>query len=177
MEKIYYKRLDQYVTNSKILSPFQFDFRKNYSTEQAMIVLTDTDFIRVNLDKGKVCILVSFDLRKAFDSINRELLVLKLSKYNISDHWLRSYLSLRFQFCEYGGISLLYSRLLGAYSKVVSSALYFFPFLLMTFPILLIIGWLYYLLTTQIFYLLGKRQITYFGASSQWQYAKSYKLD
>lgn len=97
MEKIYYNRLDKYITSNKMLSPAQFGFRKGHNTEHLILALND--LIKIKLNQGYVCALVSIDQAKAFDSVSRELLLQKLrSNFNISDHWLRDYLRNRMQF-------------------------------------------------------------------------------
>ncbi|ODM87996.1 Retrovirus-related Pol polyprotein from type-1 retrotransposable element R2, partial [Orchesella cincta] len=53
----------------KIMSPSQFGCRKHHSTELAMI--TATDYIRKLIDNGMIAVIVSIDLRKAFDSVKR----------------------------------------------------------------------------------------------------------
>jgi len=71
-----------------ILSPAQFGFRQKLSTEHAMLKLSD--FLKKNRDSGLSSIVVSVDLKKAFDSVPRELLLHKLKvKYFISDFWIR----------------------------------------------------------------------------------------
>lgn len=97
MEKIYSNRLDKHICNNSILKNNQFGFRRYHSTEHMIIGLTD--IIRRNIDKGMICAVVSTDFQKAFDSIPRAVLLDKLCKlYNISTHWLKSYLSEREQF-------------------------------------------------------------------------------
>jgi hypothetical protein len=52
---------------------------------------------------GKFAVIVSIDMRKAFDSVHRELLLQKLKqRYKISDFWLRSYLNGRKQYVQLG---------------------------------------------------------------------------
>jgi len=97
LEKIYLTKITSYLQTNAILSPCQFGFRPQLSTEHAMI--TVTDFIKKCIDKGESCILVSVDLKKAFDSVPRENLLLKIrNNYSISDVWLRSFLADRYQF-------------------------------------------------------------------------------
>ena len=101
LEQIYIRRLNSYVSKTNFMSKFQFGCRKGHSTEHAMIAVVDT--IREKLDKGKICALVSLDLRNAFPSIHREKLLTKIkNKYKISDYWLRDYLSNRTQFVDIG---------------------------------------------------------------------------
>ena len=96
LEKIYYNQLSDLIRSKKLISKFQFGFRANHSTEHAIIALTD--FMKLKIDEGYFCVLVSIDLRKAFDSVPRDLLLKKLISIGISDFWLKDYLSNRFQF-------------------------------------------------------------------------------
>lgn len=75
-------RLDK----SDQLSPFQYGFRKNHSTQDAVTYFTDC--IRKGIDDGCVTAAVFVDFRKAFDNMNHQLLIKKLP-------WGR-YVSLRF---------------------------------------------------------------------------------
>jgi len=96
MERLYSNKLESYLNQNSFICPEQFGFRKHHSTEHMVMALTDT--IRLSLDKGFVCALVSIDLKKAFDSVHREnLLECLLSDYLISDHWLRDYFKERLQ--------------------------------------------------------------------------------
>ena len=42
MEKLMYKRLSDFLENNKILYEYQFGFRKNYSTSQAVMEVVDS---------------------------------------------------------------------------------------------------------------------------------------
>ena len=65
------------------------------------------DFLRCvtdGVDNGEDCLSVFCDLSKAFDTINHELLLVKLKHYGIEGRsldWFRSYLSNRLQYVEY----------------------------------------------------------------------------
>lgn len=97
LEKVYHNKLINFLDENKILSPAQFGCRKNHSTELA--ITATTDIIMKTIDKGWIAVLVSIDLRKAFDSVNKEKLLQKIKiKYGISDFWLRDYLKGRKQF-------------------------------------------------------------------------------
>jgi len=99
LEKIYLNKLTVYLQKNMILSPAQFGFRQKLSTEHAMLKLSD--FLKKNCDSGLSSIVVSVDLKKAFDSVPRELLLNKLkNKYFISDFWIRTFLSDREQYIE-----------------------------------------------------------------------------
>jgi retron-type reverse transcriptase len=66
-----YKRLNSYIEKKQILSKHQCGFRKNRSTEHAIIELTDK--ISKAIDDGKFTIGIFLDLAKAFDTVNHEI--------------------------------------------------------------------------------------------------------
>ena len=69
---------------------------KNHSTETAAIAFSD--FVRRGMDQSLLTEAVFIDLRKAFDSVNHNLLVNKLETYGLSDKdlsWFCSYLTER----------------------------------------------------------------------------------
>jgi len=113
LEKIYLNKLECFLNQHKIISKYQFGFRRNHSTELAMIALVDK--IKYQLDQKMFCVIVALDFRKAFDSVPRESLLNKLtSKYNISDFWLRSYLSDRYQYVSFNDVnSTLFQNVVG----------------------------------------------------------------
>ena len=100
--KIYERHIHNQITNfinkHKILHPFQYGFRKNSSTEQAITQITEE--IANNMqDKYHTCS-IFLDLAKAFDTIDHKILLAKLHLYGIRGHagqLLSSYLSQRTQ--------------------------------------------------------------------------------
>ncbi len=99
MEKIYYNFLIRYLDINDIIYPYQFGCRNGHFTEVAMLVTTD--YVKKAVDMGNFAVIVSIDMRKAFDSVHRELLLQKLKhRYKISDYWLRSYLNDRKQYVQ-----------------------------------------------------------------------------
>ena len=67
----------------KYFSPFLSAYRKNYSSQNILISLTEE--WRKNLDNNFVVGAVLTDLSKAFDCIPHDLIIVKLSAYNFSD--------------------------------------------------------------------------------------------
>ena len=60
------------------------------------------------MDKGQSTAMVFIDLKKAFDTVDHEILLKKLTKYGIiglENNWLASYLDNRMQFCRVIGVS------------------------------------------------------------------------
>jgi len=99
IEKVVNRQVVAFTNENHIFNPNQFGFRAKHSTVHAQIALTDHLFAEI--DKGNVCILISLDLRKAFDKVNRELILHKLGWYNINTHWFESYLKDRSQYVHH----------------------------------------------------------------------------
>jgi hypothetical protein len=90
-------RIRNYFENEKLFNNAQFGFRQNRSCEQAvntlMELLTDAK------EEKKYSIAVLLDLSKAFDTLDHELLLFKLSQYKFSENsckLIRNYLDDRF---------------------------------------------------------------------------------
>ena len=82
---------------------YQFGFRKGYSTEQAILELTDT--LKKAMDKKLVTCGLFLDFSKAFDTVNHNILLSKLYHYGIRgspSKWFENYLSNRTQFVKIG---------------------------------------------------------------------------
>ena len=100
-EKVMYKHLINFVDKNNILYKYQFGFRRQHSTNHAVITLVEK--ITNALDKGKVVVGCFLDLKKAFDTVNHRILISKLRKYGIRGHilqWFESYLKNRKQFVQ-----------------------------------------------------------------------------
>ena len=60
------------------------------------------------IDQGKVTLGLFFDLSKAFDTVNHDILLAKLEFYEVRGvalQWFKSYLSCRTQFVQYNGFN------------------------------------------------------------------------
>jgi len=92
-EKLMYARIYNFLSMHNILYPRQFGFRSGFSTEMAL--LSATDLIYKALDDWKHVIGFFLDMRKAFDTVNLEILLGKLHHLGIrgSVHqWFSSFL-------------------------------------------------------------------------------------
>ena len=74
-EKAMYDRLYDFLTTLKIIYEYQFGFQKKKSTYMALISLTDK-IIKI-LENGEVAVGIFIDFRKAFDTVNHEILLEK----------------------------------------------------------------------------------------------------
>ena len=96
-EKILEKKMSIFIAKKYILTPFQFVFRENNSTELA--ITTFYDKLLKNLDENTITCSIFLDLKKAFDSVNHEILLQKLYHYGFRGKMfklLTSYLSERY---------------------------------------------------------------------------------
>jgi hypothetical protein len=103
LEKVMYNRLSHYFQTNILISE-QFGFRKGISTENATFKLTDKqDSVLKSLNQKMHASGVFCDLAKAFDCVNREILLTKLHYFGIQGvtaSWFRSYLTERKQRIE-----------------------------------------------------------------------------
>ena len=106
IEKHVAHSLLKYLRENNLLYELKSAFRSGHSTEMALIRITDE--ILFKMDNDEVTRLVFVDFRKAFDVINHNLLLKKLSVYGASPHsvaWFRWYLEERRQFVKLGHIT------------------------------------------------------------------------
>jgi hypothetical protein len=81
-----------------MISSKQFCFPKHYSTIHACTVLSDILYLK--RDKNCVSIGVSLDIMKAFDKVDRDILLHKLSWYGVDSRLLKSFLCNRTKFVK-----------------------------------------------------------------------------
>ena len=104
MEKIMATRITNFLDLHSIIYPNQFGFRAGCSTIHSLISITET--INKTIEQNKFGCGVFIDLKKAFDTVNHDILLLKLEHYGIRDNalnWFKSYLSEREQFVSLNG--------------------------------------------------------------------------
>ena len=84
LEKIVDKRLERQLTYNTLHEGYQSAYRKLHSTESAKFKVQND--ILQSLDNNCVTVLVLFDLSAAFDTIDRQTLLLQLEKlFDITD--------------------------------------------------------------------------------------------
>ena len=101
MERIMYDQLYNYLTKFELLSDSQFGFRKSHSTATALLDCTNDWYM--NLDRKMFNLVVLIDLKKAFDTVDHQILLRKLELYGIKGEaltLLKSYLTNRNQKCQ-----------------------------------------------------------------------------
>jgi ribonuclease HI len=105
LEKIITTRLYAFVEHHKIIDREQEGFRKNHSTTQALLRLVQTVMDGFNQDSVTLAAFV--DLEKAYDSVWRDGLLVKLHRQGIQGKtwwWIRDFLDGRKAVCSLQGI-------------------------------------------------------------------------
>ena len=103
LENLFYERLKTYIDKHVLLSDNQYGFRSNRSTSLALLELVEK--ITKSIDDGKYTIytIQFIDIKKAFDTIDHNILLQKLhflGVRGVANSRLTSYLSKRMQYVE-----------------------------------------------------------------------------
>ncbi len=95
-ERVIHTQLYKYVTDHDSISKCQSGFRKGHSTGTCLISFLSNIYQQV--DDGGACGVLFLDLKKAFNTVNREILLKKTSGVN----WIKSYITDRYQDTKVG---------------------------------------------------------------------------
>ena len=112
IEKVMHHRLYSFLQEQSIIFESQFGFQKNKSTLHSLIEIVEK--IRKSIENKKYGCGIFIDLKKAFDTVNHEILLLKLEHYGIrgtSLNWFKSYLNNRSQYVSINNIHSNISKL------------------------------------------------------------------
>ena len=91
IEKVIHDKTMNYLTKNNVRYRYESGFRKNHSTDTSLAYLTDK--ILTGFDSGLLTRMILIDLQKAFDTINHDILLKKMSDLRFSDrsiNWLQS---------------------------------------------------------------------------------------
>ena len=103
-EKLIYSRIFTFLTKNNLISNKQFGFRSKYSTNHALVSITER--IKSLLDDTQFVCGIFIDLEKAFDTVNHDILCDKLNYYGLRgnvNNLIKSYLTNRKQFVSING--------------------------------------------------------------------------
>ena len=106
LERLMYNRLISFIDNNKLLYKYQFGFREGHGTNMALITLMDKIYSAI--DKEELVVGVFLDFKKAFDTVNHDILQSKLYKYGIRGiaySWIKDYLSDRKQYVSFDNVN------------------------------------------------------------------------
>ena len=129
IEKVVHQQLTDFLTSQHILTPSQFGFRSGHGVEHPLLLFSDR--VRKSLSKKCHNISIFIDLKKAFDTVNFDLLLAKLHHYGVTGVallWFKNYLA-RSQYVVTGDvISDVFSMLCGIPQGTVLGPLLFLIF-------------------------------------------------
>ena len=98
LELVVKEQIERYLENNSIITEHQSGFRKHYSCETA--IQTIVDEWKLIVSERRMVGVIFMDLKRAFETIDRERLLGKLYQYGIRGkvlEWLNSYLKNRTQ--------------------------------------------------------------------------------
>lgn len=98
LDKLAFHQIKQYIDDNNILYKYQSGYRSFYSTQTALIKVTDD--IRSAIDKRQLTLVMLLDFSRAFDCVNHKLLLSILRSCNFSNNtvsWFECYLKERCQ--------------------------------------------------------------------------------
>ena len=93
LEKLFVNRLVIFLDKYNIICDSQFGFRNKSSTLNAIVNLET--MISRSINSNNICTAIFIDLKKAFDTVNDDILIKKLYHYGIRRLpllWLKNYL-------------------------------------------------------------------------------------
>ena len=94
LEKVVYLQIYKYFTTNKLFHPNLHGYRKNRSTQTALLQMYDR-WVRAAA-AGQVSGVILIDLSAAFDLVDSDLLLKKLKIYGLDDDflfWIKGYLT------------------------------------------------------------------------------------
>ena len=101
LESLISKQLETYLEENGVITEHQAGFRRQHSTQTSLLNVTNQWYI--NMDNGCLNGALFLDLKKAFDCVDHDILLMKMYTYGIQDQaltWFRSYLTGRVQICK-----------------------------------------------------------------------------
>ena len=101
-ERTIHNQLSSYLNQTNLLYAYQSGFRSKFSTETALIDVTE--YIINGFDSGELVGAIMLDLKKAFDTVDPDILTQKLQWFGVSNiplSWFKDYLSDRNQLVQF----------------------------------------------------------------------------
>ena len=108
LEKIVARQMLGFLNKNKTIYNHQYGFRKNHSTIHPVLQFVDKILEALNKPVPEYSLGIFLDLKKAFDTVNFDILLSKLDHYGfrgVSNLWFKNYLTSRKQYVCINGES------------------------------------------------------------------------
>ena len=108
IEKIVSRQIVGFLNAHDILYKHQYGFRANHNTSRPVLHFTHKIYNALNQKPSATTLSIFIDLKKAFDTVDHNILLKKLEHYGIrnkENSWFKNYLCDREQFVTFNGIS------------------------------------------------------------------------
>jgi hypothetical protein len=95
----------RFIDKYSILYSHQYGFRTKHDTSHPLLQFLDKIYQGLKKDESEYTLGVFLDLKKAFDTVDFEILLGKLNHYGfrgITNEWFRNYLTNRTQYVNLG---------------------------------------------------------------------------
>ena len=113
IERLVARQLTNYLLSNALMPVLQSAYRKDHSTETALLRVTSD--ILFAADQGQVTLLSLLDLSAAFDTVDHDLLLQRLSTTfginGVAHDWITSFLTNRTQQVVHGGVKSAHVQL------------------------------------------------------------------
>ena len=107
MEKIVAKQLLRFLHINEILYKHQYGFRAGHNTSHPVLHLSEKIYTALNQKPSAKTLTIFIDLKKAFDTVDHNILLSKMEYYgirNTTNLWFKNYLNDREQFVDINGV-------------------------------------------------------------------------
>ena len=108
LEKIVARQVSGFLNKHKLLYEHQYGFRKIHNTSHPIIHFLDKIYSSLNKNNPEYTLSIFIDLKKAFDTVNHDILLQKMNHYGfrgMANTWFKNYLNDRVQFVTANGIN------------------------------------------------------------------------
>ena len=106
LEKVVAKQMEGFLRVNSILYLHQYGFRKNHCTFHPILHFLNNIYEALNKEEPEYTLGIFLDLKKAFDTVDHGILLMKLDHYGfrgVSNQWFSNYLKGRKQYVSING--------------------------------------------------------------------------
>ena len=106
LERVVARQMEGFLRVNSILYKHQYGFRREHCTSHPVLHFINHIYEALNSDTPKYCLGIFLDIKKAFDTVDRKILLKKLDHYGfrgVANQWFENYLQGRKQYVSIDG--------------------------------------------------------------------------